>query len=122
EADDAANWTAFRQHMDNFNACALHVMHHGIHARREVAVSDKCRGCYNEPSRGGEQTFVNATGKFRHRSITTARGDRAESIDHSRDGPKQSQQRCQESNGSKYRKEPFQLRYFQLRGFLYNVT
>src|SRR5205814_8954817 len=72
ETDDASNWTAFGQHVDNLNTCALHVMHHGIYAGRKITVGDKCRCCYNKPSRSRQQTLVNATGKLRHRRMTTA--------------------------------------------------
>src|SRR4026209_1362470 len=122
ETDDAANWAAFGQHVDNLNACALHVMHHGIYAGRKITVGDKCRCCYDEPGGSRQQTFVNATGKLCHRRITSAGGDRSESVDHPSDGSKQSEQRRQESNCSKHEKKPLQLWDFELRGFLHDVA
>src|SRR5215831_17790895 len=113
KTDDATNWAAFGQHMDNLNACALHIMHHGIYAGRKVTVGNKCRCCYNEPSRSCQQTLINAARKLGHGRVTTARGDRSESIDHSCYRPKQPEQRRQEGNGSKYRKKSLQLWDFQ---------
>src|SRR5512133_3109647 len=97
-------------------------MHHCIYARGKITVGDKCRCCYNEPSRSRQQALVNATGKLRHGRITTARSDRSESVDHPRDGPKQPEQRRQESNCSKHGKKSLQLWDFELRGFLHDVA
>src|SRR6266699_1642954 len=43
EADDTADRPILRKHVDDLNSGALHVMHHGIHTRREIAVSDESR-------------------------------------------------------------------------------
>src|SRR5439155_4361721 len=56
KTDDAADRTAFSQHVHDLDSCAFHIMKHRVHPRREIAVSDKSRGRYDQASCGSQQT------------------------------------------------------------------
>src|ERR1051326_7825004 len=72
KADDPADRPAFSSHVDDLDRCAFHVMKHRSDARREVAICDKCRCRYHEPSCRGQQDLVHAFRKLSHCRLTPA--------------------------------------------------
>src|SRR5438046_9367788 len=71
ETDDTADRSTLRQHMDDLNAGAFHVVLHGIYARREIAISDKSWRGHDQPRCGGQYTLGNAARRLTHRPLTT---------------------------------------------------
>src|SRR5213592_4597569 len=52
EADDAADRPALRQHVDDLNPRALHIVEHGVHPRRKITISDKGWRGHDQAGRG----------------------------------------------------------------------
>src|SRR6266496_5184591 len=52
EADAATDRLALRQHMDDLNPRALHVVEHRVHARRKITISNKGWRGHDQARRG----------------------------------------------------------------------
>src|SRR2546423_15544891 len=70
ETDNSGERFAVFQHVHDLDSGALHFVEHRVYARRKIAVGDECRRGDDQSGRGGEQTFVNAAGKFSDRRVT----------------------------------------------------
>src|SRR5438046_5265493 len=70
KANDTTDRPALLQHVNDLNPGALHVVEHGVHARREIAISDKGWHGHDQTCCSRQQALVNAAGKLGHRRVT----------------------------------------------------
>jgi hypothetical protein len=97
-------------------------VHHGVHARREIAICNKGWRGHHQSGGGRQQTLVNTAGKLRDRRVTATGRDRAKCVDHSSNGAKQAQQWREKSDRSQHSKKSLQFWHLKLGGFLHNVA